>query len=263
MINLGVSKMDKSKDVSPRWYVKHVLPIGAFAAVSLALGNYTYLYLSVSFIQMLKAAVPCVTMIVLVGTGLERPHRMTVLGVGILTSGTALAAYGEIAFQWIGVFMMLSSEFSEAFRMAVLQYLLGNLRFELIEGLYIMAPASFLFLVLGIFAFEWGALREEDGLGKIAETPHKSLAAAFLGFLVNLLTLAVIKSTSSLTFKVMGQVKNTVVIVMSVLIFGSAITAVQVLGYAISMVGFAIYQRGKQVQEAEREREREDGASKA
>jgi hypothetical protein len=58
-------------------------------------------------------------------------------------------------------------------------------------------------------------------------------------------------------------VKNTVVIVMSVLIFGSAITAVQVLGYAISMVGFAIYQRGKQVQEAEREREREDGASKA
>ena len=64
-------------------------------------------------------------------------------------------------------------------------------------------------------------------------------------------------------FKVMGQVKNTVVIVMSVLIFGSAITAVQVLGYAISMVGFAIYQRGKQVQEAEREREREDGASKA
>ena len=172
--------MDKSKDVSPRWYVKHVLPIGAFAAVSLALGNYTYLYLSVSFIQMLKAAVPCVTMIVLVGTGLERPHRMTVLGVGILTFGTALAAYGEIAFQWIGVFMMLSSEFSEAFRMAVLQYLLGNLRFELIEGLYIMAPASFLFLVLGIFAFEWGALREEDGLGKIPNTRNRNDAGAMM-----------------------------------------------------------------------------------
>ena len=248
LVNLGVSKLDKSKDITLRWYVKHVLPIGAFAAVSLALGNYTYLYLSVSFIQMLKAAVPCVTMIVLVGTGLERPHRMTVLGVSILTFGTALAAYGEISFQWIGVFMMFSSEFSEAFRMAVLQYLLGNLRFELIDGLYIMAPASFGFLVLGIMAFEWEALRVEDGLGKIAENPHKYAAAAFLGFLVNLLTLGVIKSTSSLTFKVMGQVKNTVVIVMSVLIFGSAITGLQVFGYAVSMVGFAVYQRGKQVQ---------------
>ena len=89
LVNLGVSKLDKSKDITLRWYVKHVLPIGAFAAISLALGNYTYLYLSVSFIQMLKAAVPCVTMIVLVGTGLERPHRMTVLGVSILTFGTA------------------------------------------------------------------------------------------------------------------------------------------------------------------------------
>jgi hypothetical protein len=48
--------------------------------------------------------------------------------------GTALAAYGEIAFQWVGVAMMITSEFSEALRMAVLQFLLGNLRFDLLEG---------------------------------------------------------------------------------------------------------------------------------
>jgi hypothetical protein len=65
---------------------------------------------------------------------------------------------------------------------------------------------------------------------------------------VNLLTLAVIKSTSSLTFKVIGQVKNTVVILVSVALFGSAITGTQVVGYSISMVGFAVYQRGKQLQ---------------
>ena len=50
LVTLGVSKLDKSKDMSARWYVKHVVPIGGFAAFSLALGNYTYLYLSVSFI---------------------------------------------------------------------------------------------------------------------------------------------------------------------------------------------------------------------
>jgi drug/metabolite transporter (DMT)-like permease len=248
MVNLGISKLEKSKDMTTRWYVKHVVPIGGFAAFSLALGNYTYLYLSVSFIQMLKAAVPCVTMLVLVGANLEKPHRVTVLGVAILTFGTALAAYGEISFKWIGVVMMFSSEFSEACRMAVLQYLLGNLRFELIEGLYVMSPASFGFLAVGIYAFEWEAIRLENGLGKILDAPHKYACAAFLGFLVNLLTLAVIKSTSSLTFKVMGQVKNTLVILVSVILFGSAVTGVQVVGYAISMVGFAVYQRGKQIQ---------------
>ena len=143
---------------------------------------------------------------------------------------------------------MFSSEFSEAFRMAVLQYLLGNLRFELIEGLYIMAPASFGFLVLGIMAFEWEALRVEDGLGEDHGEPPQVRGGGVPGIPVNLLTLGVIKSTSSLTFKVMGQVKNTVVIMMSVLIFGSAITGLQVFGYTVSMVGFAVYQRGKQVQ---------------
>ena len=248
LVTLGVSKLDKAKDMSLRWYFKHVVPIGGFAAFSLALGNYTYLYLSVSFIQMLKAAVPCVTMIVLVGANLEKPHRVTVLGVAILTFGTALAAYGEIHFQWIGIVMMFSSEFSEACRMAVLQYLLGNLRFELVEGLYVMAPASFGFLALGIACFEWRALMEEDGFGIIARAPHKFICAALLGFAVNLLTLGVIKSTSSLTFKVIGQVKNTLVILVSVALFGSAITGLQVIGYSISMVGFAVYQRGKQRQ---------------
>ena len=152
---------------------------------------------------------------------------------------------------------MFSSEFSEAFRMAVLQYLLGNLRFDLIEGLYVMAPASFAFLVLGIMLFEFQTFQEEDGFAKITGRPHKYLAAAFLGFCVNLLTLAVIKSTSSLTFKVVGQVKNTVVILVSVVVFGSEITFLQVVGYSISMVGFAVYQRGKQVQAKAEEREKE------
>ena len=237
MVNAGYVKLDKSRDISPRWYCTHILPIGAFAAISLALGNYTYLYLSVSFIQMLKAAVPCVTMIVLVATALEKPHRMTVLGVLILTFGTALAAYGEIAFQWIGVIMMFSSEFSEAFRMAVLQYLLGNLRFDLIEGLYVMAPASFAFLVLGIMMFEFQTFQEEDGFAKITGRPHKYFAAAFLGFCVNLLTLAVIKSTSSLTFKVVGQVKNTVVILVSVVCLAARLRSCRLWGIRSAWLG--------------------------
>ena len=42
--------------------------------------------------------------------------------------------------------------------------------------------------------------------------------------------------------------KNTLVILVSVALFGSAITGLQVVGYSISMVGFAVYQRGKQLQ---------------
>jgi hypothetical protein len=57
----------------------------------------------------------------------------------------------------------------------------------------------------------------------------------------------------------MGQVKNTLVILVSVAVFGSEITFLQVVGYSISMLGFVVYQRGKQVQTKAEEREREDG----
>ena len=39
--------------------------------------------------------------------------------------------------------------------------------------------------------------------------------------------------------------------------FGSEITFLQVVGYSISMVGFAVYQRGKRVQAKAEEREKE------
>lgn len=45
----------------------------ATQAATLGLGNTAYLFLSVSFIQMLKAATPLMTLLVLACTGLERP----------------------------------------------------------------------------------------------------------------------------------------------------------------------------------------------
>ena len=66
-----------------------------------------------------------------------------------------------------------------------------------------------------------------------------------MGFGVNYLTLGVIKATSGLTFKVMGQVKNAVVILLAVIIFGNPVTAIQLFGYTLSIVGFFVYQKGK------------------
>ena len=75
--------------------------------MSLGFGNYVYLYLSVSFIQMLKACVPAVTLFVMFCTGLERLDAKVLAGVAVLTVGTTLSAYGEIVFKCVGVVMMV------------------------------------------------------------------------------------------------------------------------------------------------------------
>ena len=48
----------KTVKMTRQIYVNAVLPIGIFFSLSLICGNLTYLYLSVAFIQMLKATMP-------------------------------------------------------------------------------------------------------------------------------------------------------------------------------------------------------------
>jgi hypothetical protein len=60
-------------NVSLSYWVTRILPIGFFMAATLWTGNMVYLYLSVSFIQMLKAFNPIIVMIALFIAGLETP----------------------------------------------------------------------------------------------------------------------------------------------------------------------------------------------
>ena len=57
-ITTGRVKRKHAGLITRGWYARHILPIGCLGAASLGFGNYVYLYLSVSFIQMLKSAVP-------------------------------------------------------------------------------------------------------------------------------------------------------------------------------------------------------------
>lgn len=215
-------------------------------------GNYAYLYLSVSFIQMLKAAVPAVTLMVMFSAGLERLHGTTLCGVVVVTLGTFIAAYGEVKLSAIGVAMMMLSEFSEAIRMAFYQYLLGNLKFDMIEGLYVMGPPALVFLGLGIAFFELGDFIRDGGVFVILDAPLYFMSAALMGFFVNYLSLAVVSTMGGVGFKVMGQAKNAAVILGAVLLFGNPVTGIQILGYVISIVGFFIYNKGKmEIQAAE------------
>jgi hypothetical protein len=54
-------------------------------------------------------------------------------------------------------------------------------------------------------------------------------AASFATSLVNILTMVVVKRTNSLSFKVLGQIKNIGVILMGVVLFGNTVAPMQVL----------------------------------
>ena len=227
--------------VSPSFFVTRFLPVGLMMALMFYFGNCAYLYITVSFVQMLKTATPVVTMAVMVLFKLETPSVRLVVSLLLLAAGTALASYGELAFSWAGVVVMLLSEVADALRLVLTQLLLSSSKWHAIEALMYLAPACAACLAVGVLFVEWEAMQREHALSKIVRRPALYALAAVLGFVCNAAQTVVIKKLSSLTLKVVGVTANSLLVVCSTFLFGDQLSRLQVAGYAISFVGFVLY----------------------
>ena len=153
------------------WY-KRILPIGMCYAGTLACGNTAYLLLDVGFIQMLKSFVPVIIMITLYIAGIEYPTKPVVIAVLIICIGNnnsynvatipALTTVYPCAYHncilyflymylyigtaatcsyvpnanILGMLIMLVAEIFESIRLVMTQFLLQNLKFGVIEGMF-------------------------------------------------------------------------------------------------------------------------------
>lgn len=72
------------------------MPIGVLFALSLWMGNAAYMYLSVSFIQMLKALMPMLVFSMGLLLGTEQWSRRTGCILMVLVAGVLVATHGEL-----------------------------------------------------------------------------------------------------------------------------------------------------------------------
>ena len=223
-------------------WMKQVFPIGFFTAVTYATGNELYLYMSVSFIQMMKSMSPIVVLFLLVAFKLDVLTTPKLVAVATMSAGMLVACHAEPSFNLIGLALMVVGEAAEAMRMVFFQQLLGVAQFGLIEGLFYTCPANFFFLCIGVAVFEEGEIKKPENYERVLRNPGPYLCISALGFLVILTTLGVIQTCGSLTFKAAGQVRNIGIIIVSMAVFGDRVTVTQAVGYAINVVGFCVYQ---------------------
>eukprot|EP01134_Creolimax_fragrantissima_P002222 CFRG2222T1 len=240
---IGAGWSEQKVHLTVEQYAKTILPIGIMSAGALATGNAVYMHLSVSFIQMLKAGAPAVTMIVLFLFGMEKPRRDLLSAIGLIVVGCVASAYGEIAFSVYGVILMLASVVFESLKLVMTQKLLSSTFSGPIEGLYHTTPITFICLIVLAIPLEGADFIQNNGVAHFLAKPYMYTIAGALGFICNLLVMAVIQRTSSLSFKVLGQAKNIGVVVLGVLFFSNMVTSTQVASYGISITGFFFYQR--------------------
>ncbi|XP_052169221.1 probable sugar phosphate/phosphate translocator At4g32390 [Oryza glaberrima] len=113
-----------SPPMTPSLYAASVVPIGVLYALSLWFSNSAYIYLSVSFIQMLKALMPVAVYCLAVAFRTDSFHHASMLNMLGISAGIAVAAYGEARFDAFGVMLQLVAVTAEATRLVLIQILL-------------------------------------------------------------------------------------------------------------------------------------------
>ncbi|KAJ9506998.1 hypothetical protein QJQ45_030354 [Haematococcus lacustris] len=247
-IAVRILKVVKSHNMSAREYCKRVLPIGLLYAGSLWLSNSSYLYLSVSFIQMTKSLMPGLVYASGVALGTEKYSQGTTLNMLLIAFGVLVCAYGEVNLVVKGLIQQLTALCFEALRLTMVQVLINSkgLNMNPLQSLYYVSPACLLCLLVpfcefgcslsmpGPFSVELHNMTKRNDW---TFNPSVMLANAMTAFILNLAVFMLIGKTSALTMNIAGVIKDWMLIFFSFYLFRAPVTWINLLGYGFCCSG--------------------------
>ncbi|KAJ5894288.1 sugar phosphate/phosphate translocator [Penicillium taxi] len=229
--------------MTPATYGRAIVPIGIMFSLSLICGNLAYLYLSVSFIQMLKATNVVVTLFATWFFGIAPPNFKTLGNVAIIVAGVVIASFGEIKFEMFGFLIQIGGIIFEALRLVMVQRLLSSAEFKMdpLVSLYYYAPAC---------AVTNGVVTLFTDLPRMSMENIYSLgvatliANALVAFLLNASVVLLIGKTSAVVLTMAGILKDILLVCASMIIFRDPVTGQQFFGYSIALGGLVYYKLG-------------------
>ncbi|CAN8284254.1 unnamed protein product [Cochlearia groenlandica] len=243
-ILIKIFKIVEPVSLSRDTYLRSIVPIGALYSLSLWLSNSAYIYLSVSFIQMLKALMPVAVYTIGVLLKKETFRSKIMTNMVSISLGVAIAAYGEARFDLYGVVLQLGAVGFEATRLVLIQILLTSKGINLnpITSLYYVAPCCFVFLSVPWLFVEYPILKENSSFRfDFVVFGTNSICA----FALNLAVFLLVGKTSALTMNVAGVVKDWLLIAFSWSVIKDTVTGLNLFGYGVAFLGVGYYNHCK------------------
>ncbi|KAM7208648.1 Triose-phosphate Transporter family domain containing protein [Naviculisporaceae sp. PSN 640] len=233
----------KTVKMTGRVYLRAIVPIGFFFSLSLIFGNLAYLYLSVAFIQMLKATTPVFVLISGWFLGLSSPDLRKFLNVSVIVIGVIIASIGEIKFVWIGFIYQICGVVFEALRLNLVQRILNGADYKMdpLVSLYYFAPvcAAMNFVVALFWEVPKCTMEEVYNVGLFT-----FLLNGFCAFFLNVAVVLLIGKTSGLVMTLCGVLKDVLLVVASMIIWGTQVSGLQFFGYSLALCGMIYYKLG-------------------
>ncbi|KAF2735369.1 TPT-domain-containing protein [Polyplosphaeria fusca] len=233
----------KKVPMTGRVYLRAIVPIGIFFSLSLICGNQAYLYLSVAFIQMLKATMPVVLLLATWGLRVAPPNMKTLGNVSFIVIGVVIASLGEIKFVMTGFLFQCGGIVFEAIRLVMVQRILSSAEFKMdpLVSLYYYAPACAIMNGIVCLFTEIPSLTMDD-IYRVGQ--FTLLANASVAFLLNVSVVFLIGKTSSLVLTLSGVLKDIILVFASMMLFGDPVSLLQAFGYTIALCGLIYYKLG-------------------
>ncbi|KAL4889770.1 triose-phosphate transporter family-domain-containing protein [Aspergillus ambiguus] len=229
--------------MTPTFYTRSIAPIGVLYSGSLICSNIAFVYLDVSFSQMLKASGPVVSLLTAWAWRVERPSIKTLINILIITFGVVLTGTGQFQFSWTGFAFQMACLVFDANRLVMVQILLSEngVKMDPLVSLYYTAPSCLLMNAVVVryteyASFNWDAIHRTG--------PHVLLLNALMGFMLNVSIYLLIQKTSGLVMALVSIPKNIVLVLLAVSIWGTQISHIQVIGYTIALLALLYHAVG-------------------
>lgn len=192
---------------------------------------------------MLKAFTPVAVLIFSYLTGIEKTSSVELYIVTVICVGVALTSAGETYFSWIGFIFQSLGILAESSRLVLTNVLMKNLKLDPLSSLYYIAPLCLLFISIPCIYFESQSLPYERMM--TSDFITTMIINGGVAFTLNVAVVLLISNTSALVLTLAGILKDILLVMLSVTIFGSPVTPLQYAGYSLALIGLNLHKEYK------------------
>lgn len=240
---------DSSADIAPLDYItvmKLVVPIGVLTSADIALSNLSILYIPLSLYTAMKTTVPIWTYIIGIGLKIETFNTRTFLSIFFIVLGLSVAVQFSTNGSTIGVVYVSLAALCGAMRWVLLQILIetDSSSKHVMVAIYRFSPSAFLFLIPIAVAFEMPRFLKSnfgDSLTLSSEAFGVACCGAVFSIFLIGFEIIILRTTSSVTLGILGQLKEMMQITLSMLIFSESMNLQVIGGLCVSLVAVNYY----------------------
>jgi hypothetical protein len=204
-------------------------------------GNWSLGLVSITFNQVMRALVPSVVVglsMMILGKTYTRERKLCLIPVAC---GVYLACQGDKSCTFLGLLITLAAVIFAGLKVVLSnKFLSGDLKLHPVDLILHQAPLSAMWCLLAMFmSGEWAILMKHWDQLPALSTWY--LITGVVSFLLNVTSFYANKVTSPVTLCVCGNMKQILVITLSIVINHDVITAQKMLGIFVVTVGGIAY----------------------